>query len=334
MSALASYRQAIVPLLKAAGFAGTVANMRMRTGRHQLLAYASKRGDSLQVGITGTDGRKYYSFASESFLARDSAATVTKKMRALATSLTKRVLPQVRRLAADAPAASSAGLAGALEALLRWLKRDREFRRVDVASVKTRGRGFEVRVRGRAKAIEVDRVELVTLMRELKGGAWPNDGRDLRFALHGDELEAYIAELAKQSRDDARALFVHLSSPYDLPERGHLLRSLFPKPLYATTKLDVAASGAALLRRALPYVARGKVVDRVAAAWIVRANVADLVLEPKATEVFASLETVAAGLAKDRHPLLRECGCLITHEVERISRAIATSRPGMPARSE
>jgi len=330
---LASYRESIVPLLEKAGFTGTIANMRMRAGRHEVFACASKRGDTVQVGVSGTDGRAYYSLVSESFLARDSAATVTKKMRALATSLTKRALPRIRRWAADAPRASPAGLVGALEALLRWLTRDREFRRVDVAGVKARGRGFEVRVRGRAKAIEVDRVELVTLMRELRDGAWSKDGRDLRYALRGDELEAYIAELAKQSRDDARALFVHVSSPYDLPERGHPLRSLFPKALYATTKLDVAASGAALLRRALPHVAKRKVVDRVAAAWIVRANVADLVLDPKAPEVFASLETVAAGLAKDRHPLLRECGWLITHEVERISRAIATSRPGAPARS-
>lgn len=225
-------------------------------------------------------------------------------------------------MAAEAPSKAAQGLAGALESLLVWVKRDRAFRGLDIASVTASGRSFDVRLRGRKGGIRVDRTELVTLLRDLRGGKWSEDGRDLRYALHGEELDAYIAELAKKSVDDARALFVHVCSPYDLPEKDHALRHLFPKPLYATKKLDAAASGAALLKRALPHAASGDVVDRVAAAWIVQSTLSDVACDSKAKETFASLAPLVESLAKHKSPILRECGWLLEHEARRLSRAI------------
>ncbi len=184
---------------------------------------------------------------------------------------------------------------------------------------------------GGRRPIDVDRAALVTLLHEL-GAERPNapktfatneNIRDLRYALHGQQLDAYLAVIAKDAPEEARALWVHLCSPYDIPEENHILGRLFPKPLALAKELNVASSAGALVARALPYAAKtaGSLVDRVAAIRIVTMMLIDIVMHRKVEELLTDAGRVATSLGEETSALLRECGWLLDAQIQRCRKA-------------
>jgi hypothetical protein len=333
--ALARYKAELLPLLRNAGFSGTLANMSMQAGRAQLLAYLSRSSDRVTMGLTGNDGRVSFSLGYAFILAAHSHQEGTARLDAYIATIKKTALPRIVKMARESLPTAPKDLATAARALLGWLTRDRDFKGIEVRKVAVSGRELLVTVAGRRGPIQVDRGALVTLVRELrasraggKASATTAGGRDLRYALHGQELDAYLAHVAKDDPEEARTLWVHLESPYDVPEADHVLAHLFQSPLEIAKKLNVAASGGALVARALPYAAKkgGSLVDRMAAIRILTMMLDQVVTHRKADELLTAAARVAASLAEEKSPLLRECAWLLDEQVRRCRAALASER--------
>ena len=308
-SVLAEYKRLVEPILREAGFAGRTQKLESKPGRGELVANFGKRRDELYAILSGTDGRSFFSWASTTWTKRDKPDTLAKKMSEHVKAVKKGLALIARMDFASAPPPKT--LTDAMHALLEWLSKDSDFRKIGVTKVVARGRTFEILLRGRKSPIRADRTAIAGLLRDLRDGKLAARGRDLRYALHGEELDAYVALLAKKDVDEARALWVHLCSPFDLPAKGHALARLFTRPLYATKSLNVGASAGAVILRALPHTAKGSLVDRVAAIYVVGMLFTHARTHAKADEIRNAVKALTTSLAAERSPLLRDCGVML-----------------------
>lgn len=306
---VARYKAHVVPSLRAAGFEGTLANLTLHVGRGQLLAYLSRSSGTVTMGISGNDGRESFILTHVHFAPGEPAAETQKKLSAYGACLDTELRRRIEELRSDVVAPPPATLADAARALLAWLARDADFVGLDVTDAKADGRDLIVRVRGRAKPIRVDRSALMTLLRELRGGEPGPEGRDLRYALHGAELVAYLAKIGEESAGEARNLWVHLCSAYDLPHGDHRLAPLFVKTKTIAKELDTAASAGALVARALPFAQRRstKLLDRITAIRILTSTLSYAANHRNAESLLEDASSLASSLGKESDPLLREC---------------------------
>lgn len=298
-------------LVTAAGYAGTVAKSGKTFARGQYSVHASGKGGKLRVRIVGyCDGCGRLPLDVEV----DVPATPATERPAEISKIAKRVRAILAGIDADdaaAPVAEPPSLPEALQALLDRLAT--KLRQPRVTRVVASGRTFSLTLAGQKRPVTSDRSTLLTLVRDLWGPRVFKRGIAPRWALHEEETILYVSLLARASKEDARALYVHLYSPYRIYfDRGHRLAKLFPEPLWASKHLDRGASANHLIERALPDAERGALVERIAALSVIddtlgRASSSDR----HAAEIRLGLERLVASLARERAPLLREAGWLV-----------------------
>jgi hypothetical protein len=165
------------------------------------------------------------------------------------------------------------------------------------------------------KQVRADRLALITLVRDLWGDALTKTGRDPRYIVMGDEFDNYVGIVADQGKNDARALYVHIEGPYELPlPKEHRLHELFPKPLFATKGLNEAASAGALVKRALPHARKGTLVDRLAAIRAIDDATWSCSYHHQAEAILAEVGLLVDELARSDSPLLKEASWLLADE--------------------
>ena len=246
---MARYAAEVVPLLRAAGFDGTRGHLTRRDGVCELLAYATRRAPGrVKLGLTAFDGRAALTLAHLTLSGEETIDEATVAFDAYLASVREEALPRVAQLCGTTASTTPTTLAEAARALVQHVARDPEATGPAVEGVEVDGRTLVVRTADRE--IRVDRAALLTLLRELHG-LEPSPARDLGAVLRGDALDAYVERLAQEDEAEARALWVHLNDPYDVPSDGHRLARLFPAPLAEAKHLETARSETALLSRAL-----------------------------------------------------------------------------------
>ena len=205
------------------------------------------------------------------------------------------------------------GSPNSLTTALKWVLDEmaQELAPLAITGVRRHGRAVRVTVRERKEAITGDRLALLTLVRDL----WGEEAFGFklpRYLVQEQAFLEYVAQIAEGSRAEARALYVHINGADELPlPRGHRLAALFPKPLFATRGLAEAASGGAMIRRALDHAKKGSLVDRLAAIHTIDLAVPDAAHHNKAREILASVEDLAMRLSQSKSPLLKEAGWLL-----------------------
>lgn len=302
----ARYKREALPILEALGFKGTVANMTLDVGRARLLAFVSRASDRIQMGVNGSGDRGAFPIANALFLESHAADDADARFDAYVDTLRTSLASQVAELAKDVAPPPPTSLAEAAERLLQWLATDEDFPGVVIESVAVSGRTLIVHVQGRTE-LQVDRTALMSLVRALRAERPRDPRRHLKYALHGRELYAYLDLIAEEDLDEARALWVHLCSPYDVSKK------LFSEPLAIAKELNVAASAGALVARALPYAkgAAKDLVDRIAAINILTMTLGSLGKHRDRDALLTEARSLADSLEEETSPILRDCGWML-----------------------
>jgi hypothetical protein len=311
-SLLGLYRAQVYPIVSAAGFTGTVAVSTRKVGRGQFWVRAMSKNGGLAVRIEGSGDRGQALIPFEQVLASSgdrgkAIATLARRMRKELAGLDQYVSPVARPV-------RSLG-----DALRAWIERKQQAHGgVSLREIEQRGRTFVVRTAKRE--LDVDRTCLITLMHELWGDH-PFHRVRPRYAAQDEEANVYIGHLAHASKAEARALYLHLYTPYSTyAAPGSPLAKLFPKPHPMSKTLNEGASASSLIARAIPYATKGTLVDRAGALAIIDNALSSMHESDRQwARVVGDLRKLAAKLERDRAPLLQEAGRLLERGLGKIA---------------
>jgi hypothetical protein len=315
LSLLAMYRREVHPIVTGAGYEGTVARAVKKFARGQYSVHASGKGAKLRVRVAGSDPTGTYLPFVERFDVAPAAraatiAKIAKKMRAVLATIDK-------RNGGFAPARKVGNLPDAMKALVERLSQ--VLGAVTITGVEERGRELVLRVKGRRTAVAVDRTTLWTLLHELWGKKALPRGAEPLYVLEQDETWAYIEQLARIDRTEARAVYLHLYSPHQTFGAARTpLHKLFPKPHWAAKKLNEGATASHVAKRALEFVRKGPLDDRVAALSVLRsAASASSTGERYAKENARDIAELISELVTEPAPILHEIATLLEYELAR-----------------
>jgi hypothetical protein len=310
---LALFRLKVFPLLEEAGFEGNAARCVRGAGTAGVIATATVPRNAkdpageLRVTISPVWSGPFYVHEHIRAMPTQRDAAIQK----LITAVRK----AIRKIGSIPPAKEAApSLDAALRSLLTAMPRARWKPRLSplrIQRVEEKRRQLSVVHAGRKRPSVADRTTLLTLMRELWGEPFVRGVQDPRFELSytlEEELADYVAQLRLQSEEEAQAVFVHFwgSATGEHPN----LRRLFAKRPAVGKILDEASSGGALVRRAIPYARKGRLVERVAAIHSLNTALNDAWRHRDAEGILESVRDLASELAEEEAPLLRECGWL------------------------
>jgi hypothetical protein len=271
-------------------------------------ANASGTGGWLKVQISGWVGGDY-----GDGLVVELRGVSPGRQEAAISEVRKDVTRVLEKLAAsDLPIPKGSTLAESLQTFLDRISE--KIKAPKVNRVTQKGRTLVVHCSG--KRVSVDRTAILTCLRDVWGERrFRGRGGEFWGAWNEPELAAYIALLAKESREEARALYVHTHSHHQVffdKDSVHPCAPLFPKPLWASKHLNTAATHNHIVWRAIPHARKGKLADRVAAITALKNSLEHASKEDRyAEEIKLAVPELCEELALAEEPLLNEAAWLL-----------------------